>query len=177
MLHSSAWCPYSTKAKDMVKSKASVLFACLCTRTSNQDGLLRGQTVTKVTHYSQITKFPWTNSAMTRMCTAVPRVLYMNTDRNAKNTPSITVSMLFKTVCTLDLKSWGADVIKLWPNACITHREQSFPDTRVWNAQNVHNSVRCTLVSMKYAQSGSPYTTVLPFLHHISLAEWKPKTP
>ena len=48
MLHSSALCPYSTKAKDMVKSTVSVLFASLC--TEDQDGLLRDLTVSKVTH-------------------------------------------------------------------------------------------------------------------------------
>ena len=32
MLRSSALCPYSTKAKDMVKSTVSLLFASLCTK-------------------------------------------------------------------------------------------------------------------------------------------------
>ena len=49
--------PYSTKAKNMVKSKFSVLHAYLWKMTSNQDGLLRDPTVSKVTHYPQKTSF------------------------------------------------------------------------------------------------------------------------
>ena len=59
MLHSSAWCPYSTKAKNMVKSTVSVLLAGLEKKTSKLDGLLRDPTVSKVTHYPQKTKFRW----------------------------------------------------------------------------------------------------------------------
>ena len=44
-------------------------------RTSNQEGLLRDPIVSKVTHYQQITKFPWTTCATSRMCTAVPLAL------------------------------------------------------------------------------------------------------
>ena len=49
--------PYSTNGKNMVKNTASVIFTSLCTR--GQDGLLGDPTVSKVTQYSQITKFPW----------------------------------------------------------------------------------------------------------------------
>ena len=42
-------------------------------KTSNQDGLLRDQAASKVTHYSEITKFPWPTF---RMCTGVLRTVY-----------------------------------------------------------------------------------------------------
>ena len=44
-------------------------------RTTNQQMLLRHPTGSKITHYQQITKFPWTTCATSRMCTAVPRGL------------------------------------------------------------------------------------------------------
>ena len=44
-------------------------------RTSNQGALIRDPTVNKVTHYPQITKFPWSTRATSRKCTAVPRAL------------------------------------------------------------------------------------------------------
>ena len=64
-----------------------------------------------------------------------------------------------------------AAVIELCPNPCIMHRKQSFPDTKVWLDQNVHNSVSCTVVSMKHVQR----TIVSPFVGDISLAERKQK--
>ena len=73
MLRSSALCLYSTKAKNMLKS---FFFRChlrLCAqRTSNQDGLLRDSTMSKVTRCPQITKFPWSTS---RMCSVLSRAL------------------------------------------------------------------------------------------------------
>ena len=71
MLHS-ALCPYSTKAKNMVKSTVSVLFASLCKKRPRTK-LFRDPTVSQVMHNPHITKFLWPTS---RMCTAVPRALY-----------------------------------------------------------------------------------------------------
>ena len=69
--------------------------------------------------------------------------------RKAKDTPNSTVSVLFKALCTLDLKPRGAAVIELCPNSCIMHMKQSFLDTKVWLLQNVHISVSCIVVSKK----------------------------
>ena len=68
MLHSSA--NIARKRKIWYKTR----FRCylpLCTK--DQGGLLGDKTVRKVTHYPQITKFPRTISATSRMCTAVPQ--------------------------------------------------------------------------------------------------------
>ena len=147
-------------------------------RTSNQDGLFHDPTASKVTQYPQITKFPWRTS---RMCNALPRALYSTSVwihiRKAKHTPNSTASVLFKALCTQDLKSREA---AKWSN-CVRihamHTKQSFPVTKVWIVQILHNSVSCTAVSMKPVQRGSSSTIVSPFLHHISLDERNPKTP
>ena len=75
MLHSTALCPFRTKAKEMVNARFRCYLRLSAQISSNQDGLLRDPTVTKVKHYPQITKFPWTTSASCRRCTAVPRAL------------------------------------------------------------------------------------------------------
>ena len=71
-LYSSAFCPYSTKAKNMAKKHAFGVICVSAQGTSTQDGLLRDPTVIKVTHFPQITKFLCPTS---RMCTAVIRSL------------------------------------------------------------------------------------------------------
>ena len=67
MLHSSALCPYSTKAKSRVKSTISVLlwrhfqsnFRTCLQNSSNQDLYVLMPTVPKVTHNGQESTFPW----------------------------------------------------------------------------------------------------------------------
>ena len=70
VLHSSAFCPYSTKAKNMVKSMVSVIFASLCTKDLE---LRWASPWSNFKHYPQITKFLLSTL---RMCIAVPRALY-----------------------------------------------------------------------------------------------------
>ena len=81
--------------------------------------------------------------------------------------------VLFKILCTMDLKPRGPPK---WSNcAQIMHKKLSFPDTKVWIVQNMHNSFSCTAVSMKHVESGSFCIIVSPFGHHISLAPKKQK--
>ena len=92
-----------------------------------------------------------------------------------EHTPNSTVSVLFKALCTLDLKPSGA---ARWSNYAQNRTlctKNCFPVTDVWIVQNVHNSVVC----MKHVQSGSFCCTIVsPFIHHRSLAEKKEeKTP
>ena len=67
--------PYSHTAR-MRKIWWKARFRCYLRlsplRTSNQDLVLRDPSVSKVTHYPQITKLPWRTS---RMCSAVPWAL------------------------------------------------------------------------------------------------------
>ena len=107
--------------------------------------------------------------------------------RRAKHTPNSTVSVLFKALCSLDLKRRGA---AKWSNCVQIHvidRKQTFPDTKVWIVQNVHNSVLCmTCVqnssNKSYAISTFPWHTCANFpecapinLHSSAYAARKPK--
>ena len=85
MLNSSSLCPYSTKAINMVKTR----FRCylrLCTEDLEPKWAATWSNCKKkkVTHYPQITKFPW---PMSRMCTAMTQAaLYflMSTHQESK---------------------------------------------------------------------------------------------
>ena len=96
--------------------------------------------------------------------------------RKAKHTPNSTVLMVFKNMCTLDLKLGGAAKC----SKCAKIRGLCTGNkvflTKIWLVQNVHNSISCTVVSMKHVQSSYSYTIASPFVHHTSLAEKKPNT-
>ena len=92
--------------------------------------------------------------------------------RKAKHAPNIIFSVLFKPLCTLDLKS--GDAAK-WSNCA--QIDALCKRNKAWLVQNVHNSVSCTGVSMKYIQGGSSCTIVSTFVHHLSMAERKEKHP
>ena len=69
--------PYSYKARKRKicwKAHFRCYLRLFAERMSNQDGLLRDQSVTKVT--LSIRNSLWTTSAPLRMCTAVPRALH-----------------------------------------------------------------------------------------------------
>ena len=59
-------------------------------------------------------------------------------------------------------------MIELCPNSCIIRKKESFPDTNAGLANNMHNLVSCTVVSMKHVESSLSCTAMLPFVHHIS---------
>ena len=141
--------PYSKKAKKMVKSTVSLIYASFGTKNLEQ-------------RWSA----PW--SKCKQSCsTLLPHI------GKAKIILKCMVSVLLKALCTLNLK-WRGD--SKWSNCVqihVLHRKQCFPDTKVWNVQNVHSSVSCTVVSMKHVQSGFSCTIVSLFVYHISLAEKK----
>ena len=74
--------------------------------------------------------------------------------RKSKHKPNSTVLVLLKDLCTLDVKPRRA--AKWWDCAEIHAlcTKYCFPDTKVWIAQNIHNSVSCTLVSIKHSLRG-----------------------
>ena len=69
--------------------------------------------------------------ALSKSCSALLPHEYTS---GKQNTPNSTISVLFKALCTLDLK----------PNSYIMHKKINFPDTKAWFVQNVHNSVHKT---------------------------------
>ena len=162
--HVTLLCLMPTKARKRKTWKAR--FRCYLRlsahRTSNQDWLLCYPTVNKITYNPQISKFPWPTS---RTYTGVPRAMYcclMSKScstllpylhiRKAKDTPNSTSSVLFKALCTLELKARGAAKWSNWAKySCIMLRKESFPDTQAWLVQKVYNCLVCSSVHEKYA--------------------------
>ena len=69
----SALCPYSTKAKNMVKSTVSLLFASLCSKDFEPRGAAAWSNCEQSQTLSTNNEFPW---PMSRVWTALPRALY-----------------------------------------------------------------------------------------------------
>ena len=159
------------KRKTWWKARFRCYMLLSAQRTSNQDGLLHDPTVTKVTHYPQITKFEWTTSATSRLCTAVPRALKcclrsvmqfstsVRIHSKGKHTTNSTISMfLLSSVYTLPESKRGCfdrSVPKFM------HYVQEAKSS--WHKM-LQKTVSCTIVSMKHLQSGSSCTMVSPFV-------------
>ena len=184
MLHSSALCPYSMKAKD-VKSTVSVLFASLCIKDLELRWAAPWSNCKQCHALWTNNKVSMTNVQNVNCCASnsvvLPLVEVMQHAtsvwkhmRKAKD-ENCTVSVFLKALWTLELKPTG-DV--KWSNCVqihVIHKKQSFLDTKIWIVHNAQNSVSCSAVSMKYVQRGSSCTIVSPFVHHTSLAEGIPK--
>ena len=72
----------------------------------------------------------------------------------ANHTPNSTVLVLFKALCTLDLKQRGtAKGSNCAQIHALCKKKLTVPDTKVWIVHNVHNSVSCIVVSMKFCRA------------------------
>ena len=172
MLQTSVLCSYSTKVKNIFKKYGFGVICVSAQRTSNQDLLLRDPTVSKVTHYPQITKFPWPTS---RMCSAVPRalqcchaVLYfrMNTHQERKTRQTARIRCYLK-LCVQS--TWNQE--GLLNNRTVIKFILYTQETKIsW-----HKCFNCT--ECAHMQRGSSCTIVSPFFHHIYLVERNLKTP
>ena len=189
MLHFSAIYPYSTKAKNMVKSTVSVLFAFHCTN------YLEPRWVAAISNCKQSHALSINNKVSVTSvqnvhcyasCTVVLNLLYVMQHstfvkvhiRKRKHTKNSTISVLFQALCTLDLKLRGDDK---WSNCVQIHALCT--GSKIFLTQKFELSKMCTL-NLVYCSVHETCTErlflhyiVSPFVHHISLAVRKPKPP
>ena len=170
MLHSSALCPYSRKAKNILKSTVSVLFASVCTkdleliwaaRWSNWD---QSETLSasKKSFHEMLLKPPecallcleQCSVALSRSCSTPFPYEYTSGKENTRQIARFRCHLILYVHWTWNQDGMVSDrtVPKLMH---FGKKKLSFPDTKVWIVQNVHNSVSCTVVSMKHMQSFS----------------------
>ena len=151
----------------------SVLYKPLCTLDMNPRGAAKWANCAQIHALCTGNKVLMTQKFdLSTMCTTQSHVLYSPWNTCRAVLPALWCRLLF-TLYPWQKEKQNTVNMTFSLDQWIMHKKETFPDTKVWFVQNVHKSVSCTVVSIKYLQSCSSCTLVSPLAHHISLLENK----